>query len=151
MLDDAQKARLDRLWAELHYVSHDALTLVDAFEQLWQYATQDADPKVFEPMREPIHERAAEFRQRLLGTRAGASRGGARVRRPCVPPAAHGGEQTELRSLYHKLRDQELPHDAAIRLTLARVLVAPAFLYRAETPGPGRLRLRSTIGNWRPG
>src|SRR5262249_6855669 len=53
MLDDAQAARLDRLWDQLHYVSQDALTLVDAFEQLWQYATQDADPKVFEPMRAP--------------------------------------------------------------------------------------------------
>ena len=31
MLDDAQKAKLDRLWDELHYISQDALTLVDAF------------------------------------------------------------------------------------------------------------------------
>src|SRR6185369_4237219 len=59
MLDDAQKAKLDRLWDEMHYISRDALTLVDAFEQLWQYATQDADPKVFEPMRKPINDRAA--------------------------------------------------------------------------------------------
>ena len=41
MLDDAQKAKLDRLWDELRFVSRDALTLVDAFEQIWQYATQD--------------------------------------------------------------------------------------------------------------
>ena len=33
-----------------------------------EYATQDADPKVFEPMREPINERAAAFRQRLIDT-----------------------------------------------------------------------------------
>jgi len=33
-----------------------------------QYATQDADPSVFEPMREPIKQRAAAFRQRLLDT-----------------------------------------------------------------------------------
>jgi hypothetical protein len=46
-------------------------------------------------------------------------------------------ERDELRGLYHKLREQELPHDQAIRLTLARVLVAPAFLYRVEKPGPG--------------
>ncbi len=50
MLDDAQRRQLDRLWDELHYVSHDALTLVDAFAQLIEYATQDADPKVFEPL-----------------------------------------------------------------------------------------------------
>jgi hypothetical protein len=54
ILDDKQKARLDRLWDELHYVSRDALTLVDAFEQIWQFATQDADPSKFEPMRQPL-------------------------------------------------------------------------------------------------
>ena len=46
-------------------------------------------------------------------------------------------EKDELRGLYRKLREQELPHDEAIRLTLARVLVAPAFLYRVEKPAPG--------------
>ena len=35
------------------------------------------------------------------------------------------------------MRAEELPHDEAIRLTLARVLVAPAFLYRIEKPSPG--------------
>src|SRR5207247_3357990 len=51
MLDEMQQKRLDRLWDELHYISHDALTLVDALAQLIEYATQDADPKVFEPLR----------------------------------------------------------------------------------------------------
>jgi hypothetical protein len=146
MLDDAQAARLDRLWEELHYVSHDALTLVDAFEQLWQYATQDADPKVFEPMREPIKQRAAAFRQRLVGTQpahldAVLRFAGDAYRRPLT-----GAETGELRGLYARLREQELPHDAAIRLTLARVLVAPAFLYRAETPGPGVTA--SPVNDW---
>ena len=81
MLDDAQAARLDRLWDELHYVAQDALTLVDVFEQLWQFATQDADPSVFEPLREPIKQRAAAFRQRLVDTRAEASRRRAGIRR----------------------------------------------------------------------
>ena len=137
MLDDAQKAKLDRLWDELHYVSQDALTLVDAFEQLWQYATQDADPKVFEPLREPIKQRAAAFRQRLVDTQpkhleAVLEFADRAYRRPLTD-----ARRDELRGLYRKLREQELPHDEAIRLTLARVLVAPAFLYRAEKPGPG--------------
>ena len=33
-----------------------------------EYATQDADPKLFEPLRKPIHERAAAFRKRLVDT-----------------------------------------------------------------------------------
>ena len=40
--------------------------MVDAFQQLLEYASQDADPKVFEPMRKPINDRAAAFRQRLV-------------------------------------------------------------------------------------
>jgi hypothetical protein len=56
------------------------------------------------------------------------------------------GEQRQLRELYARLRAQELPHEDAIRLTLARVLVAPAFLYRAETPGPSKNQI--PVNNW---
>ena len=48
------------------------------------------------------------------------------------------GEASELRELYRKLRSEEIPHDEAIRLLLARVLVSPAFLYRLEKPPAGR-------------
>ena len=111
MLDDAQKAKLDRLWDEMHYASHDALTLVDAFEQLWQYATQDADPKVFEPMRKPINDRAAAFRQLLTNTEprhveAVLDFADRAYRRPLT-----AAEKDELRALYRKLREEELPHD----------------------------------------
>jgi hypothetical protein len=137
MLDDEQAAKLDRMWDELHYVSHDAIELVDAFEQLWQYATQDADPKVFEPLRQPIYDRAAAFRKLLSETEPQhldalfefAARA---YRRPLTD-----AETSDLRALYRRLREQEIPHDEALRLTLARVLVSPAFLYRVEQPGPG--------------
>lgn len=132
MLDDAQTAKLDRLWNELHFVSRDALTLVDGFTQLMEFATQDADPKVFEPLRKPIYDRAAAFRKELLDAEPFhldqlVEFAPLAYRRPLKDHEAHG-----LRSLYHKLREQELPHDEAIRFTLARMLVAPAFLYRVE-------------------
>lgn len=137
MLDDAQKAKLDRLWNELHFTSRDALTLVDAFAQLMEYASQDGDPKIFEPLRQPINDRAAAFRRqlveaeprhvdRLIEFAANA------YRRPLTGP-----EEGQLRGLYKNLRGEEISHDEAFRLTLTRVLVAPAFLYRAEKPGPG--------------
>lgn len=137
MLDDAEKARLDRLWDELHFVSHDALTLVDAFRQLLEYASQDGDPKLFEPFRKPIHDRATAFRQALLDAEprhldavlAFAARA---YRRPLT-----ADEGQHLRGLYRSLRGQGLLHDDAIRLTLARVFVAPAFLYRVEKAPPG--------------
>ena len=137
MLDEAQGAEIDRLWAELHYVSQDPLKLVDAFEQLWQYATQDADPSAFEPMREPIKQRADEFRKLLVDTQPAHLDGVLKFADGAYRRPLTGAEKDELRGLYRKLRDQELSHPDAIRLTLARVLVAPAFLYRAEKPGPG--------------
>lgn len=137
MLDDAQRDKLDKLWAELHFVSQDALTLVDALEQLIQYATQDANPKVFEPLREPFAKRAADYRQQLVDAEpahlsALLTFAAKAYRRPLLPP-----EQQELRQLYARLRAQELPHEEAFRLTLARVLVAPAFLYKIEKPVAG--------------
>jgi len=146
MLDDAERAKLDRLWSELHYVSQDALTLVDVFEQLWQYATQDADPKVFEPMREPIRQRAAAFRELLTNTQPKHVEAVLEFAERAYRRPLDDAERTELRELYGKLRKEELPHDEAVRLTLARVLVAPAFLYRAEKPGPGKAQV--AVNDW---
>src|SRR5262245_5012915 len=116
MLDDSQKARLDRLWDELHYISQDSLTLVDALAQLIEYATQDADPKVFEPLRKPFADRAALFRQSLVDSEpahlsAALDFAEQAYRRPLTP-----AETAELRSLYGRLRDEELPHEEALRL-----------------------------------
>lgn len=137
MLDEVQAKQLDKLWDELHYISQDYLTLVDALEQLIQYATQDADPKVFEPLRKPYAARAAAYRQRLIDTEPQQIQSllafaGQAYRRPLTE-----AEAKELRGLYSRLREQEIPHNDAFRLTLARVLVSPAFLYRIEIPGPG--------------
>ena len=137
MLDESRKAELDRLWDELHFISGDALTLVDAFIQILEYASQDGDPKVFEPLRKPINDRAAAYRRRLVEAEpkqldALLDFANRAYRRPLT-----GSEAGQLRRFYEGLRAQEIPHVEAFRLTLARVLVAPAFLYRAEKPGPG--------------
>ncbi len=146
MLDQSQRAELDRLWAELRYVSQDAITLVDAFLQLLEYASQDADPKVFEPMRKPINDRAAAFRRHLVATEprhldAVIALAGRAFRRP-----VQAEEANELRGLYRELRDEEIPHDEAIRLLIARVLVSPRFLYRLEKPAPGEKA--APVDNW---
>lgn len=137
LLTDAQSATLDRLWDQLHFISQDALTLVDAFEQLWQFATQDADPKVFEPMREPIKARALAFRQTMTNAEPSHVEAVLKFANDAYRRPLTAQETAELRQLYKKLRDQEMFHDDAIRLTLARILVSPAFLYRSEKPGPG--------------
>jgi hypothetical protein len=137
MLDDAQRAKLDRLWDELHYISGDALTLVDAFEQIWQFATQDADPKVFEPLRKPIQERAAAYKKLLVETQPRHVEAVLKFAERAYRRLMTVAETKELQSLYEKLRAQEIPHDEAVRLTLARVFVAPAFLYHLEKGAPG--------------
>ena len=137
MLDDAQAARLDRLWDELRFVSQDALTLVDAFLQLLEYASQDADPKVFEPMRKPINDHAAAFRVALVEAEPKQLEAVIEFAEKAYRRPLKVGEADTLRGLYRRLREEELPHDDAWRLVLARVLVSPAFLYRVETAGPG--------------
>ena len=103
----------------------------------WQYATQDADPKVFEPLRKPIHERAAAFRKRLVDTEprhvdAVLEFAARAYRRPLTAE-----EKQELRGAVSiACESKMLPHDDAIRLTLARMLVAPAFSIELEKPGP---------------
>src|SRR3954469_22905100 len=137
MLDDAQRQQLDELWSELHFVSRDALTSVDAFAQLLEFATQDADPKVFEPLRQPIKDRAAAFRRFLVDCEPKQvdsliDFAGRAYRRPLADEESQG-----LRLLYAELRKEGIPHEEAFRLTLARVLAGPAFLYRIEKPAPG--------------
>ena len=137
MLDEREAAELDKLWDELKFVSQDPLALADAFAQLLEYATQDADPSVFEPLKKPIADSAAAFRQALVDTQpvqlASAVNFAAQAyRRPLTD-----AEAATYRDLYATLRAEEVPHEDSIRLIMARALVAPEFLYRIEKPGAG--------------
>jgi hypothetical protein len=137
MLDESEVAELDRLWDQLHFVSRDAVKLVDAFAQLMEYATQDADPSVFEPLREPIMQRAKQFEQQLLDSQPKQLESvlawAARAYRRSLQP----DEAMELRDFYAALRREEIPHEEAIGLMLARIFVSPDFLYRLEVPPSG--------------
>ncbi len=139
MLDDEQIAELDRLWDELYYVSQEPLKLVVALEQITQFATQDRQDLVpqFTALKEPIGQRADKFNKRLVETQpahltAAIEFADRAWRRPLTE-----AEQQSLRDFYQTLREAEIPHEEAIRLTLARTLASPAFLYRHEQPGPG--------------
>ncbi len=132
MLDDQQRRELDRLWEELHFVSQDAFAQVDAFAQLMEYATQDSDPRLFEGFREPIQAKAGALRQALLDAEPAQLAGVLAIAERAFRRPMTDREREALRTLYAKLREQEIPHDDAIRLLLARVLVSPTFLYRFE-------------------
>jgi hypothetical protein len=137
MLSEPQVAELNRLWEELHFVARDALTLVDALEQLLEYASQDGDPKVFEPLRAPTLKRAEEFKAALLAAEPHQLNqlcdfASQVYRRPLA-----SDETKSLRGLYKTLRQEGLPHDEAIRFLIARLLAAPAFLYKLESAPSG--------------
>lgn len=122
MLEADQVQELNRLWNQLRFVSSAPLKQVDAFEQLWQFATQDADPSAFEPLREPVHAAATAFRKVQedavpMQTKAMIEFAARAWRRPLSAP-----EIAEL---------QQFPP----RLMLVRILTSPSFLYRSETPG----------------
>jgi hypothetical protein len=124
MLSDSDAQQLDRLWRELLFVGEAAIKQVDAFEQIYQFATQDRPDLVveFDKMREPILRAADEFR--ALRTRADAAQ------RQAVMDLA-------TRAWRRPLTEAEIDSlkDMPPRLMLVRILTSPAFLYRSETPG----------------
>ena len=137
MLDDAQKARLDRLWQALHFVSQSPVMELTVLESLLEVLAgnaqvQSGQGQAIAPLEEPFRARAARFRaeqaaaepRQLAALIEFASRA---YRRPLS--AAEG---SELRGLYRELRVQHVPHDEAIRATLARIFIGAPFLYRLE-------------------
>ena len=71
MLDDAQRARLDRLWEELHYVSQSALLQVTALDLLLETfegnGVEDRSQyEAVKPLRAPFDRRAAAFKKGLI-------------------------------------------------------------------------------------
>ena len=136
MLDDAQKSRLNRLWRELRFVSQSALIRVDVLEDLLTGMRGNAQYAGIEPLRGPVNQAAVTFRKELAAAEprqvdALVDFANRAYRRPLTDV-----EASELRGLYRQLREQDLPHDEAFRLTLARVFVSTPFLFRLEkTPG----------------
>ncbi|MFN8049604.1 MAG: DUF1592 domain-containing protein [Ancrocorticia sp.] len=121
ILSEAQARELDRLWAELLFVSEEPLKKVAAFEQIYQYATQDRPDlvKEFEPLREPIKKAAAEFRRQQ------------QVAEPAQRQAILDLAAKAWRRPLTKQETASLMQNQP-RLMLARVLTSPTFLYRGE-------------------
>lgn len=136
VLEEEEKKALDRLWHELRYVSRDAFTIADSFEEWWNFG---AHYKKFsrESREEPIRRRARQFREELRSSESrhldALLRFAERAwRRPLEAP-----EKAGVLNLYISLREEGQEHDSALRSLLGRVLVSPNFLYRIEQPAAG--------------
>ena len=136
---------------ELRFVSREPIRLSEVYDQLWQYATQGADPSAFEPMREPIKTRAAAFEKRLV--EVGPDQVAAIVefaeqawRRPLTE-----GERAELSALYDALRNQDLFTKTRSGNCWRGCSFSPRFCIAVKTRLPVRIPRRFRIGNWRRG
>jgi hypothetical protein len=139
MLNEKQIAEINRLWDELLFVAQEPLRFEVAFEQIREFATQDRPDlvKVWDPLKKGVVERAAAFRKRLVDTEPLHLNAAIDFAARAWRHPLSNTEQAALRSLYQKLREAEIPHDQSIRLTLARVLTSPVFLYRREQQPDG--------------
>ena len=137
VLDDNEQNHLDRLWAELRFLSREPVEIVYNTKQFigFQPADRIENTKKFAALLPSLEAKAAEFQksvtaaepQQLDAVVELASRA---WRRPLLD-----AEQDELRKLYELLRqEQKLSHDAALRTLITRILVSPHFLYRIERP-----------------
>ena len=137
MLDDAQRARLDRLWDQLHYVSRSPLKQVDSLELALETSVESELAVLVVPLREPFKQRAAEFRQELVLSEPRHLEAVVDFATRAYRGKMTNVEEDKLRDLYHGLRAQEMSHEDAFRMTLARVFVALPFLYRLEDAREG--------------
>ena len=142
MLDDRQRGQLDRLWQELHYVSQSPLMRQVVLEDLLTAMSGTMKDKQSQyhgllPLQKTVEKSAVRFRQELVDSEsrhlaALLDLSARAYRRPLATSEANA-----TRALYQQLRGRGLTHDAALRLTLARLLVATPFLFRLEKPASG--------------
>ncbi len=139
MLNDDQIAELDRMWDQLFYVAQEPLKYQVAFEQIREFATQDRPDlvKTWAPLVKSVDDRADAFRKRLVDTESVHVRALLEFADRAWRRKLTDEEKNSLRDLYQTLRDADLSHEEAIRLTMARILSSPAFLYRREKPARG--------------
>ncbi|MEX2260744.1 MAG: DUF1592 domain-containing protein [Bryobacteraceae bacterium] len=147
MLDDATRLRLDQAWADLlgSFEYHDVFLRFVAEKyklDLKNKGIGELDVAQIEALpaepRQLVKDLRAEYDAVLKAQNAG---------RPghvgdCILFAGKAwrralleSEKEKLRSFYTKARQEhKLGHPEAVRSLLARILVAPAFLYRLEQP-----------------
>ena len=149
VLDENERGQLDRLWDELHYLSREPVEVLYNTRQFigFQPADRIENTNKFAELIPSLQERATAFDQSVPAAEprqlSAVIELAARAwRRPLSTI-----ETDDLTGLYRLLRrKQALPHDAAIRTVITRVLVSPHFLYRIERPAPGERAV--TLSGW---
>lgn len=139
-LDEKETSRLEKLWAEQRYISRWPETEQRNLPLFIGFVTQDGGAeavKYFESLREPFRIRGEAFLKEVDASHprhleALVRFAGRAWRRPLTAE-----ETASFPALYDALRRKDMAHEDAIRLLLARVLTAPAFLFKLEEAAPG--------------
>ena len=139
MLTSEEQSELDRLWDEMFFVSDEPLKLAVSFEQISEFATQDRPDLViaFEPLRAPINRRAEEFRKRKIKSEPVQLQKVMQFADRAWRHRLETSSQQQLLDFYHRLRREGMQHSRALQALLARILTAPEFLYKLESPSVG--------------
>ena len=137
MLDNKQRVQLDRLWRELVFVSQSPLKEVTALELLLEAmagngVTDRTQHKAIEPLRQSLNIQAAAFRKELVDAESKQLEALVDFAFQSYRRPLRESEKKQIYELYNRLRKQEIPHDKAFRLTLARIFVGAPFLYKLE-------------------
>lgn len=142
LLDEVERAELDRLWSELEFVSQQALATPIAYESLVQYYRKPNDGArimffYIQEFEQQIREEAELFRAAQTAAEPRHLEAllefAARAWRRSLAP----DEQSAILDSYRADRADGIQHDPAFRAALARVLASPWFLYRVEQPPVG--------------
>ncbi len=149
-LSDDQLRQLDRLWAELRYVSQYPLAEQKYYPTFMGFVSQDgpeAHKRLKALLDEPVRRRGEEFSHEMeelapMQLDALVDFAARVYRRPL-----EDAQKAELKHLYQTLRDKkEMPHEDAWRTTLASLFTSPLFLYRIESAPPGNQA--QPVSNW---
>jgi hypothetical protein len=152
LLDDAGRAELERLWGELHFVSHDAFANELMYDGLLHYYHQPSEPPMMFFYIETVGDRVRREKAALIAAQAAAeprhldqlmTLATRAWRRPLAD-----SEREAILAAYRADRAEGMDHDPAFRGALARVLASPWFLYRVEEAG--RATQAGSAPRWQP-
>jgi hypothetical protein len=141
LLDDAGREELEKLWAELHFVSQDAVANARMYDELLGYYHQPSEPPMMFFHIQTVGDRVREEKADLVAAEAAAEPRHldqllAFAARAWRRPLAEEEREAVLAG-YKADRADGLGHDPAFRAALARVIASPWFLYRVEEPARG--------------
>jgi mono/diheme cytochrome c family protein len=140
-LSDEELRKLDRLWLEHRFISRAPVAEFDYLPQFMGFTTQDT-PKEFQQFfidRKPLFKKQAdEFLADEESARPAQFDALLAFAEKAYRRPLREQERTDLRALYTAVRMKGASHGEAFRGVLARVLVAPAFLFRIEHAPKGK-------------